>query len=126
MRQMVNCARCGREFESKSKTSIPGTPGGLLGLLYLMRYSLRAAVILSAALFMIGGLAMIGVNIYTALGNHDFSLLTLALSILFIAALILMVLLFRNLRQSIESLSHCCPDCAGERLGLAPAPRRRP
>ncbi|MGB2582242.1 MAG: hypothetical protein WBD03_07220, partial [Thermoplasmata archaeon] len=82
-----------------------------LRLPHLVRYNLKIALALIAAMFMIGGLVMIGLNVGTALADHDFSLQTLSLSALFIIVFVLMVSLLKNWRRSKE-LSRYCPDCA--------------
>src|SRR4030042_412326 len=101
---MAACARCGREFKPEPETSIPG------GLLYLVSHPLRSGIGFLAALFLIGGWISMGTYVGAALAGRDFSLPILSLSALFIVVLILMLILFRNWRQSRVS-SRYCLDC---------------
>lgn len=104
---MATCRACGREFESKPETSIPDG----FRFLHLVRYDLRVALALIAALFVIGGMAIIGIHVGSAFADHDFSLPTLSLSALFAVVFGISVLILRNWHRSMK-LSHCCPDCA--------------
>jgi len=104
-KQMAVCAGCGREFESKPENPAHG------GIAYLVKLPLRGLFLALAALFLIGGFILIGMNVGTALADQDFSLPTLSLLAIFVVIFVLMVLMYRNLRRSRE-LFRYCPDCA--------------
>ncbi len=77
----------------------------------MVKSAVRPIFLVLAALFLIGGLATIGMSVSAALEDHDFSLPTLSLSVIFIVIFVLMLLVLRNWRQ-LEKRSHYCPDCA--------------
>lgn len=103
-KQMAICAGCGRRFESRAEN--PASRGAA----HLVRFHIRILFLLFAALFLIGGVVTIGMNVGTALADHDFSLPTLALSVIFVVIFFLIVLMYRNWRRS-EQLSRYCHDC---------------
>ena len=76
-----------------------------------MKFHVRVLFLALAALFLIGSIVTIGMNIRAALADHDFSLPTLSLTVIFVVIFILIVLVFRNWRRS-EQLSRYCRDCA--------------
>jgi uncharacterized membrane protein YkvI len=102
---MAICAGCGRQFESRSENT------AYRGAAHFVKLPVRGLFLALAALFLIGSFAAIGMNIGAALADHDFSLPTLSLSVIFAVIFVLMVLVFRNWRRAHE-MSRYCPGCA--------------
>ena len=104
-KQMAVCAWCGREFDSKPEDSACGQSSTIV------RFFMRILSLALVVLFLIVGFALIGTDVGEALAEGDFSLPTLSLLAIFIVILVLMVLVFRNWRQSRVQHRYC-PSCA--------------